>query len=169
MGRQHSLCAQREELEPGRVIVNLGDEEKGEVAVLFRGSGWPKQLHVSLLWCVPSFAAVARLAGADQVFPGVSAPQIAGRDVIQGKVSGLSTTVLAGVFVPDEDLAAGKFGVEEGGFDHLAQADDRWIGKGMAGTAQEAETSFHHLRLAPMDENHRPPHAAEVKGNIVLV
>ena len=80
------------------------------------------QPEARLLERLAALAVVARLAGGDEVLPGVAAAAMARHDVVERQVVGLPAAVLAGVAVAGEDLAPRQLHPRSRAADHGAGA-----------------------------------------------
>ena len=90
-----------------------------------RGSnGGAGQTQAGLLERLAALAVVARLAGGDEVLPGVAAAAVARHDVVEGQVVRLAAAVLAGVPVAREDLAPRQLDARPRPADQVLEADD---------------------------------------------
>lgn len=73
------------------------------------GAWWRRrfvQFHISFIRGPAGFTTVTGGAGTDYIFPGMLTSPIAGNHMVEGKLSGLSTAVLAGMLVSVENFGA---------------------------------------------------------------
>jgi len=89
--------------------------------------------------------------------------------VVQGQISGVGPTVLAGVVVAQEDVAAGEAGHRARAPHLVQQLDDGRARDPPRDGADLGPIGLQGLRLAPEDEHYRPAQVAEVEGFVVLV
>src|SRR6187397_404502 len=96
----------QEQVRPPRLVSFVrqvrGEQRVDVVARLVRRTVEPEP---RLLERLAALAVVARLAGGDEVFPGVTAAPMAGHDVVEREVVGLPAAVLARVAITAEDFA----------------------------------------------------------------
>jgi hypothetical protein len=73
--------------------------------------GFSDQVHAGFAWGPIALARIALDARTNNVLPNGRAPAVAGDDVVQVQILSVkgSTAVLAGVFVPFEDVVPSKF------------------------------------------------------------
>jgi len=89
------------------------------------------KLHSRLVWQSVCLAGIAGNAGANDIFPSGLPAFVSWKDVIEIEVPPVEnfSAILAGVFIPLEDVVAGKFDlffrkpVEEHQYDHFRNAD----------------------------------------------
>jgi hypothetical protein len=97
------------------------------------------------------------------------APETARDNVVYGEVSGLLAAVLAGVIVPNEHLTSAHLPLCAGAFDEVDEAYHRRQGDGHGGAADIAGVFLQHLRLAPPDQDNRPPRSTDIERLVVLI
>lgn len=90
-----------------------------------------QKVHISLLDGAASFPVIARRAGSHQVFPGMSASQVTGFNMVYRQANAVNPAVLAGVVITAENFALGQADFWAGTFDHFRKADDGWTRKSL--------------------------------------
>ncbi len=78
---------------------------KKEIATWW--GGMIKQSHPGLLWSSTRLAPITGYTSTNQIFPDVSAVQVPWNDMVQSKLMGFLTTILADIFITVENLNAG--------------------------------------------------------------
>ncbi len=71
--------------------------------------------------------------GANHIFPCVLTVPVAWNDMIQGKMSGFLTAILAGKVVAIENLKAGQLPLLPWALNHIGQSDYGGEGEGISG------------------------------------
>ena len=88
---------------------------------------WGRRLskfHSSLLRSPAGLAPVTGDAATDYVFPGVLTTPVARNDMVQGKLPGFLTAILAGVLVAVENLKASQLSISsERALNQIGQSD----------------------------------------------
>ena len=77
------------------------------VAANIRREGLSDELHPRLLRGTSCLAIVTPQASANYILPDMSAPSMPRIYMVQAKLSGFTTAILAGIFIPLEHLSAG--------------------------------------------------------------
>jgi hypothetical protein len=126
-------------------------------------------VHARFLGQPPTLAVIAVLAGGDEVVPGVSAPTMAGNDVIESQVVRLRAAVLACVLVADEDLAARQPNARSWSLDAVVETYDARSTEYLRGCPNFVMVVLDDLRLLTEDESERPPYVADVEWFVVRV
>jgi len=112
---------------------------------------------------------IARDTGANYVVPRMPTAPIAGNNVVHGEIPPVPTTILASISIAAENLKPGQsrllprplYHIEEA--DHGGEREDLVSGPNLTGIV------LHHLSLAPVEQNHRPPSLADIEGIIILI
>lgn len=144
------------------VLVGDGEEGGGGIGALV-------EFHPRFPGGLPRLFMVAGDAGADHILPFVSAPLVAGDDMVQGQLPGLPPAILAGKVVPVEDLKTGE-PLHHRGPPHLhMEPDDRRDGENGGGGLDFPHPILYHLGLVHEEQDYRPTQTADIQGLVVLV
>ena len=135
-----------------------------------RGSnGGPEQAEARLVERLAALAVVARLAGRDEVLPGVAAAAMARHDVVEGQVVRLAAAVLAGVPVAGEDLAAGQLDARPRPADLVLEPDHGRRAVFGPRRPDHLVVVLDHFGLLAEDEAEGPRQVADVERLVILV
>src|SRR6266550_2409794 len=124
--RRRRSVPPQEQVVPPRLVALVREvrrEQRVDVAARLERRTMKSEAH--LLEEVAALAMVARLAGRDEVLPGVAAAAMARDDVVEGQVVRLAAAVLAGVPIAGEDLAARQLDARSGPANLVLEPDDR--------------------------------------------
>lgn len=121
-----------------------------------------EKFHRGLFRRPSGLAAVARDAGGDEVFPGVSAAAVAREDVVDGERDSHAPAVLAGIPVTVKDFKSGEFWFRAGTLDEVRHADDRRQSESFRCGVNETGAVLQHFGFAPVDENDGAGHVTDI-------
>lgn len=132
--------------------------------------GWlSQQFHPRFLGGTTRFALIAGLAGSDYIAPYVFSAHVAWKDMVQGHLAGLPTTVLAGILITDENLPPRQFCLWARPFHHMNQTNNRRRYHRGRWTSNHARIVFDHFGLVFEDQNDSTPDPGDIEGLEVLV
>ena len=115
----------QEQVGAPRLVALVGEVRREQrVDVAARLERRPVQPQPRLLERLAALPVVARLAGGDEVLPGVAAAAMARDDVVERQVVRLAAAVLAGVPVAGEDLAPRQLDPRPRPLDLVLEPDD---------------------------------------------
>lgn len=104
------------------------------------------QLHVGFFRGPAGFAAVARGAGADDVFPGMRPAAVTRHHMVEGQLPGLFTAVLTGELVAVINFSAADLTRDVvRAFNQVRKPDDRWYRHVLIGRMNITIAIFQHL------------------------
>jgi hypothetical protein len=98
----------------------------------------------------------------------ITAP-IAWHNVVQGEFAPIPTTILASIFIAAENLKPSQFPLLPRPLYHIQEADYRGEREDFISGPNLTGIVLHHLSLAPVEQNHRPPSSADIEGIIILI
>lgn len=124
---------------------------------------------MSLQGSVPGLTVIAGLAGRHHVTPVMSAPPMAGQDVVQRQVLRLLSAILAGKPVSQEDVPTGEAALRAGPQDKVNEADDRGDLEHLRWAVKIASAIFDGLSLPAAKKVYGPTNRAYVQRFVVLV
>ena len=89
---------------------------------------WPdrlaEQLHAGFLRCPAGFTPIAGHTSADDVFPDMLPIPVSRHDMVQSKLAGFFTAILASIVVSPENLESGQLSLSQiGAPDHGSEAN----------------------------------------------
>jgi len=143
----------------------VGDIE----AIVVGRTGLVQQSHLRFIRRTPTFVSVAGDAGADHIVPGVHPTSPPWDNVVQGKLFGLTATILAGVLVAVKHLGPAQFPLMPGTADHIDEADHRRYLKHAASGVKLASVVFQHLCFLSKEQHYSPTRATQIQGLIALI
>ncbi len=89
--------------------------------------------------------------------------------MIERQVTGTPAAILAGIGVPEEDFAAGKFHSGARRANEANETNDRWVGKCVVRGRNQAVVRLQDLGFATENQHNRAARVADVEGFVILV